>query len=346
MGRDGRVWRACSLQGVACVVKFPRGRSVESLQDEAQRFNRCLRAALPGLPSSMEAHCRVLGGRVCLVMPFAAPVSREEYVDCAVSAATLAVKAGLMHQDLEQRHVRKLAVAPSTCALLGVEERTEVALLIDWTAAEEIGPGRRHRREALHHSVHELCLGLQLSEASVLALRVPSPDQKRAAPLRQRSRSAAKSKPKPKPKSRLRTMPVGVAPRRTATKSRSRRKLKGKPAAAAATRSIKRRTTARPRAQKGAQPRRPHASSTLHRARRTPLQVSSANGRQRAKAGLRSVRLKGTGTAPTVGLSASCTVGIHKQTVRKKDNIASAKRRVTRGRKKGTTTLAQRRWVR
>ncbi len=108
----------------------------ERLKGEAERWNRVLQKMLPeSLSRRMGAHCRRLGGRLALVMPYAEPA---EYADgefkvLAEEAFKLAASVGLEHGDPARRHVRELLVSPCKEVPLGMR----IPVLIDWTEAKD-----------------------------------------------------------------------------------------------------------------------------------------------------------------------------------------------------------------
>jgi hypothetical protein len=144
-GRDGRLWRACTKAGLQCVIKFAMDQSTKEKPDtveqqesrlrlEADRWNRMLVEAVPKSLKRMTSHCRRLGGRLALVMPYAEECADGDFRLLAEKAFRLAASVGLEHGDPARRHVRELLVSPCKEVPLGMR----VPVLIDWTEAKEI----------------------------------------------------------------------------------------------------------------------------------------------------------------------------------------------------------------
>jgi hypothetical protein len=109
-GSSGRVWLAISASGSACVIKRPRQDVLSA--DDFKQFSASLHyeCGVWNKFFSEKARTTLLGGVPALVMPFARPLTIDEWDDEEVCAAvantirTLAPK-GFAHGDLKREHV-------------------------------------------------------------------------------------------------------------------------------------------------------------------------------------------------------------------------------------------------
>jgi hypothetical protein len=109
-GSSGRVWFAVSASGSCCVIKRPR---LDVLDDKQfEEFEAALEYECSVWKKFFCEHVRtvVLGGVPALVMPFARPLTSEEWKDEAILSevkATLKglVQQGFVHGDMKRDHV-------------------------------------------------------------------------------------------------------------------------------------------------------------------------------------------------------------------------------------------------
>jgi len=109
-GRDGRVWKACSLKGEVCVIKFALPRSVnETIDDRKERLEKECQY-WHDVWGETKARVIPLAGDYALVMPFAKLMERNEKDLDEGGRVRTAIEAmankGLCHNDLRWRHVR------------------------------------------------------------------------------------------------------------------------------------------------------------------------------------------------------------------------------------------------
>ena len=108
-GADGRVWKACTVSGYSCVLKFGAAdlTSHPSLDIEFKNTLKC----------NLRIRLAKFGGARCLMLPAYHPINDQQWRDKAVQAEVMEFiramyqETQVMHGDLKRDHI--LLISPS-----------------------------------------------------------------------------------------------------------------------------------------------------------------------------------------------------------------------------------------
>jgi hypothetical protein len=154
-GADGRVWRACTLSGIGCIIKFAHKK--DENDTPADQRKRLEREALVWHGAWQEKNTRVcrVGGDWALIMPYARPIPDLGNIDEDTKKETSnaikqMAKRGYCHDDLHWRHVGRVK-----------RKATEKIVFFDLTRVSSVR-SRLAAREAAVNKMHK-SLGLKLN---------------------------------------------------------------------------------------------------------------------------------------------------------------------------------------